>query len=110
MGFDGIGIFARGRLEYEEQDGYDSSADREVDIETPPPRDICGEHPSDQGARYRGDTEDGTENTLVEGSLVEGNGDYHYDDTAAENACGAESCYCATDNEGSRAWGSTANC
>ena len=57
----------------EHEDNYQScnGANRQIDVETPSPRDRVGEGATHQRSSYRSETPDGTDDTCIHRALLE---------------------------------------
>lgn len=66
-GDDGLSLL--GRVEEEQDDGGGDTADGQVDVETPPPRDMVGESATNERTNHRGDTIGTADDTGEERSL-----------------------------------------
>lgn len=94
------GLRSVGNLERISDDGHRHAAERQVDVEAPPPGDLGSEGPAEQRADDGRQAEDGAEEALVQRPLVQGHRVDDDDDDAGHDAGGPEPGDGPTDDEG----------
>ena len=88
-------------MEDKNEDEYSHGANGKIDIKAPSPRHFCREGSAQQRSNDGRKTEDSTQWSLYKRSFVKGNEVHHDDDCSREDARGAGTSYCATNDEGS---------
>lgn len=60
-------------LRRKKNEGYGDASERQVDVETPPPRNVCRKHSAQKGTDDGREAKHGTEYALEYRPLMEGN-------------------------------------